>query len=251
MKRKLFGKKIILICVVMSIAVSLFGCGSSLDLTEEESNKIAEYSAGLLLKHDKNYSGSLVEVTEKEVEEAVKGPEIVNDPTPIVKEPEIPPMEETKDSDKASKKKEVIYSEEPLSSFLQTDGFDIAFNGIELAKSYSNGEDGDLAFAFDADPGKDLLILHFNVANNSSASGNIDLLSKDEKYRVKINGEKTVNALTTMLLNDLGQIDENIPQGQVKDTVVVFQIPEGEGSQVQSMDFTVKSDGESATYKLF
>ena len=55
-------KKLVVMLCIMTMTLSLSGCGNAIpDMSEEESAMITEYAAGLLLKYDKNYSSRLVE----------------------------------------------------------------------------------------------------------------------------------------------------------------------------------------------
>ena len=53
--------KITAVCIAGVMAVSLTGCMDSVkDLSDEKSDMVAEYSAGLLLRHSDSYSKRLV-----------------------------------------------------------------------------------------------------------------------------------------------------------------------------------------------
>ncbi len=55
------------------LVLCMSGCAlvPSVELTEDEQSIIAEYAAGLLLKYDKNYSGSISKIDENAEEEGV------------------------------------------------------------------------------------------------------------------------------------------------------------------------------------
>ena len=61
-KRKI--RTISLICIIFIVAVSLTGCSivPTLNLTEEQSNLIAEYAAGKLIEYVKGHPGGLMKV---------------------------------------------------------------------------------------------------------------------------------------------------------------------------------------------
>ncbi|MCF0232482.1 MAG: hypothetical protein HUJ63_09520 [Enterococcus sp.] len=59
MKKSVNGFVKIMLCVALSFVLGGCGLVPSVELTEEEQKVISEYAAGLLLKYDKNYSGSI------------------------------------------------------------------------------------------------------------------------------------------------------------------------------------------------
>lgn len=247
MKKGLYNKFIVVI-LSLAMVLGITGCAPTLQLTEEESREIGEYAAGLLLKYDKNYSGSLVELSEEEEEEL--GVSVVNEPLPEPEPLPILPIDEGSSSGSEGQKNVPVYSDVPVGAALQVDGFDLSFVGFEVCKTYSGAEADELAFSFEADKGKDLLLAHFAATNLSQSEATLDLVNKDEKFRLKINEDKPINNLKTMLLNDLDQIYESFEPGETRDTVVVFQIPEGSAGNAVTVDMTIKFNGESFTYKL-
>ena len=59
----------LLACLAVSLLFVLTGCGSSVQVTDDENRMIAEYAANLLLKYDRNYQMSMV--TDEDASEEV------------------------------------------------------------------------------------------------------------------------------------------------------------------------------------
>lgn len=74
MKNKIF------LAVTGLIMLVLTGCASSISLTDNESDLVAEYIAGLMFKYDKNYEETLI-LPEEETEEVVVS--VSPTPTPV------------------------------------------------------------------------------------------------------------------------------------------------------------------------
>lgn len=256
------NKKIIL-ALILSFSLLLTGCGlvPSLNLTNEESSVISEYAAGLLLKHDKNYGGDITEIKEEPEEVAEEEIAIVDEEqTPATIEEDDNPEEEYNEelemeapvSDDLGTQTALgdnVYSARRIEDAIGVDGFEIAFSNIEVTKLYP-AETDDLVFSMQAQDGKELLILHFNLTNITDSDLLCDVMNSSCKYRIKINGSDRVNCQQTILLNDLAQYYDNVSAYGMIDTVLVFEVAEGTGQNISSLDLTIKKEQETDTFRL-
>lgn len=251
MKKKNLVNNLITVILLFALTVSLYGCGG-LDITEEESRQIAEYSAGLLLKYDKNYSGSLRNVEVPKEVSMVKE-EVVVEPEPILQEEPIIESEPTplNDAQSSDNKDMPVYSDIPLGTFLETEGLEINYKGVEVSKEYPPADSGDAVFSLQSLPGNSFLIVHFDISNISDHDIQADFSDKKVKYKASINGEKAISNSKSILLNDLEQFIDTIPAYGTVDSVVVFEEEDSFINSVGSLDLSVKYNGEKVTYKLF
>ena len=92
-----------------------------------------------------------------------------------------------------------------------------------------------------ATAGKTFLVVHVNL---KATGGDIecDMLKKNLKYRVVINGDKTVAAQTSILLNDLG----TIAGGSAQECVLLFETEKQNVENITSLQLKV-SDGSTST----
>ena len=83
--------KRILIYIMVSVILSLnlIGCGESVNLTEEQTELVSEYAAGLLLKYEKGHAIGLSRVAD------IKFEELDVTPTPTPTPEPTPEPEET------------------------------------------------------------------------------------------------------------------------------------------------------------
>lgn len=222
MKMK-YGKKIIILGMVSCL---LSGCGNEIpELTEEEASLIATYAADALLENSREGSSRLIDT---EAETARRN-ELAEKVANLKKQQAIEEEEEKERQEKEGPASgSVIANEkvENMAGFIGLDGFQVSYEGYEIKKSYQVDEESEWEPAFDASPGKNLLILKLKVTNISEYPAVVDVLSQNMKF--SINGEGGINgmALMTMLLNDFAYAHEEIGAGESKQYVLIAQIDE-------------------------
>ncbi len=236
-------KKTSLLLCSIGMAVLLTGCGDAMpELTQEENDIITEYAVGLLLKYDKNHESRLVDLTEYEEEQ-----DNADEEAELPKEEEVMPEEKAENpiSDTevidASEEEAVASS---IEEFYGMDGFSFQYTGCELLSEYPQAADNeaDAFFAMQATPGTRLLVLKFQVTNNSAAQQELDMLGYDMKSRVSVNGEPSKRTLSTMLLNDLQTYKSVMEAGASTELVSIVEVPEDTSVDTVSMILANGSD---------
>lgn len=251
-------KKLIVSLLVCAMTINLTGCGliPSLDLTESQQKIIAEYAAGLLLKYDKNYNGSLkqleddsdkLDVVQEEVSEP---PATIESTDPTVGDIEGPEFSEELMAEEQMPESEVQYSDISIASAIGLEDFDIIYKSYETHKIYPEDEADDLVFSLQAQNGMELIVLNFGITNNTDHRSRCDVLGSDASFRLLINGTERVNGYKTILLNDLSSFSDEIEGFGMANAVLVFEVSEGTADGIQEMDLIVKKDSGSTTHKL-
>lgn len=248
MTLKRFYKKLICLILIFTMIFGIVGCGPN--LTESESKEIAEYSAGLLLKYDKNYDGSLKNVKIPEEVKVIKE-EPIPEPEPVVEETPAEENDESGSSDFDKKDKgEVTYSDKPLSELFNEPDFDIYFNGYEVADEYPRPEENELAFSMKAMDDNSFLVMHFNVTNNGSEQI-LNIIGKKLKIRAIINETNKIQNSKSILLNDFESYYELVGGGETRDTVIVFEVEKSLLNTMTSLDLSIKCDDDTEIYKIY
>ena len=252
-------------------AVMLTGCEivPSLNLTEEQSTLIAEYAAGKLIEYIKGHPGGLMTLEDvdradvnpgmkKEEEEQPELPVMPEENTEMLPPPEDAPIQEApEDTPEAPADEDALVdapadvSAEPtmtIAEALGIEGAVISYDHYETASSYpDNGVD--LAFSMKAAEGKQLLITHFELSNPTDQDIEAHTGSENFKVRMLVNGTDKIRGDITFLDNDLMNYRGLLTPGSAVDTVLVFEIPEGQ--EVSSMALMiVGNDGEPQTYTI-
>ena len=268
-------RRIIIYAGILIISSVMFaGCGlvPTLNLSEEQSNLIAEYAAGKLLEYAKGHPGGLMILEDvdrsdvnpgmqKEEEEQptqpallppVDGepvPEMPSDDMSVQTAPDQDAFADTPETDALAEAPEDI-SEAPsraLEEALGINGASLAYDHYEVAATYPPN-DTEIAFSMKAAAGKELLILHFALSNPTDQDVEVHTDSDNFKVRLAINGNERLRGDVTFLDNDLMNYSGLLTAGASVDSVLVFEIPEGE--QVSSMDLLVIVDGTEEKYNL-
>lgn len=244
--------KILVVILTLCMAVSFAGC-SGVDLTEEESQKIAEYSAGLLLKYSKGYKGNL---TNAQYVPPVDPVTIESDEAIVPEEEEVLPEVTEDDANGEGQKSDNksnsdSYFEGGFSEAIGLDGFDVNFSGVEFVDKFPNDDVEDLVFSMQAQPGNKLITLHFNVININDTPALCDMLHNNVKFRMKINNHDVINAQSTILLNDFKQYYEEIAGNSAADCVLIFEASEETCQSIQNADLVTVKEGEKKKLKLF
>lgn len=250
-------KKSISIAISLILVFCFTGCGliPSVELTEGEQKVIAEYAAGLLLKYDRNYVGSISPIEEEDdldiIPEATVEEEIVAEEL-SVSEPQYndPEFSEELSAEENASANSVEYSDIPIAAAVGLDGFDIIYKTYECTNIYPTSESSDMVFALESAPGMELLVLTFGITNNNPDRSKCDVLNSDAGFRLLINGSEKVQAQKTMLLNDLGTFSEDIEGYGVSEAVLVFEIAEGTSNTINSLDLIVKNGEVNTTHRL-
>lgn len=237
-----------LLCGIMAAAL-LTGCGSTMpDLTQEETDLISEYAVGVLLKYDKYHSGRLVDTTDYETAEDVAKTEEPEETEQPEAEPEEVPANDTEVVD-VSQDEETIAIPATIEEYYGLQDFTFQYTGYELAQNYSPDAGGnDVFFAMDATAGMQLLVLKFMAFNTSSSDQTLNMLERGARFRVSVNGESSMGALATMLLNDMQTYDDVVPAGSAVELVSIVEVPQSES--VNTIDFILRGGEENAVLNL-
>ena len=259
------------ICVLCLAASVLGGCGliPTLELTEEEGNLITEYAAGKLIEYVKGHPGGLMEVDDidrtevnpglkKEEEPEPSLPPLPADGAPAPQEGGIPDGEEAMADQPAdvSPDQEALVDvpaeaeslpTQTIAQALGMEGVEISYDHYEVTSTYPENAQ-ELAFSMKAAPGKELLIVHFNL--NNPGDGEIEAHSDSSGFKVRLllNGKDKLRGDVTFHDNDLMNYHGLLTPGSSVDSILVFEIPEG--SEVSSMDLLIVGDDGEQKYNL-
>ena len=218
-------KKFLALTMIAILSVLLAGCYQIEypDLSEENSNAIAQYSAYLLLKYDKNQLAERKLLDKKELEdiykerdaEATKVPTpstaepdtVTGEPTPVptddpVATPSASPTAEptqgpAKDDEKKAESLNALYGE---------DSFEITYSKHNLTNVYSETD----ASAFYAKDGEKILVVEFNIKNTSRSKKRIYLLESNVDYYIHCKNGDIYSPAMSFLPNDIITLDTEI-----------------------------------------
>lgn len=228
--------------LALAVSFAACGCGDEVyELTEEEESVIVHYSSHAVTKFNKKQSEGIRNVAaleaqmaaeeeeEKNRQEEEKEPETTADDTKVDQEQQTDPANP---SDAPQETQKTYVS---LNQALQLGGIDAVYKNYKITSTYEETEHSIVS----AGSGKELLVLAVNLKNNGSKAAKCDILSKMPSFRLTVNGELSVFADTTILLNDLGTYQGKIKAGGTKKAVLIFQVQQGTVKKIDSMELEV------------
>ena len=240
-------KKLGFLAVFATISIAMTGCG--IDLIDEQNRLIAEYAADLLLKYDADYQARYNEDTE-DVPTTTDTTEYVTEQT---KEEDTATTEDlSADISTEDTSAEDVSTEEdedfpPVINDNVTDiaeivgihDISIIYNKCMFLDRYPS-IDQDGAFIYlEADPGYKLVVVKFDITNQSSSAVSLDLLNTPIDYRLVMNGSKAAKPMLTILMDDLGTFYNTVPANSEQSAVLVFQMADGSIDKIETLDIRV------------
>lgn len=234
MKKKIKGFAFIMAASVLPL-MYMSGCSSiSYGNTKEE--EVVEYAVNAVLNHDKNY---IVKLADRAPEPETTTVWISDN------EAQNAAGSESQEGNAGNNNSSGGNSEKPQTVTVSANegfglsGFTVTEAGYELSDRYPDGNDG---FSMVALKNNKLLVLKFNVTNNSGSAASLDMLGKNLSYRCLINNSKGVNVQVTALLNALNTYNGTFEAGETKEMVLVFQISDEISANINNISLYIAKD---------
>lgn len=245
-------KKLWCLLAILILSVTLTGCG--VELSDEENRVIAEYAADLLLKYDRDYTSSLVEEEVPVTEQTTQAPSTDSTTEVTTEEPSTQPPQESSSTESPASEDTTGSSdaagEIDIGKIVGLEGISITYNQCMFLDRYPS-VDQDGAFIYlEADPGYQLVVIKFDIANITAQDIAVDLLNTDINYKLVYNQTKAASPMLTILMDDLGTYESVVPAGNEQSAVLVFQISKDLISQIQSLDIRVTYKNEESVIHI-
>ena len=256
-----FISVLLLICLVLS------GCGGGfVDLSEEESKQIVNYSTNVLNDHNTAVKGSLKNLSKTDLRDIVikDDPALIDEiaaakeeATAEAEEASKPPVksDDTKGSEEAeeeTEKKPVEVQYADIASLLGLDGFKVEYSGHAILDSYpdQSEDNGEMLFSIEpATTGDKLLVLYFDITNLSDTEALCDILSLSPRFRFRSDG-KTHSFLTTLLLDDLSTLEKTMEAGETTRAVLAAEISDEKAAALSDIILIIMGDEENTEIAL-
>ena len=213
-------------CIAMSILTMtlLTGCGTGVELSEEENAMVAEYMAMMLLKYDAYYEDGLIYA------EAAETPK-----------DEFVPSDITEDTN-AEGEKTTTNSPVTLDDVFKDDTYRVTYLGAKEYDTYK--EPGNEYYLMEASPNSKFVVVEFAIENITESDITVSLGGKGISYELVLGS--TQKPLLTALMGDLQYYNETIKKGESKVGVVVFSV--NKNADISNGSVVVK--GREATCKI-
>ncbi len=253
------------------MSLVMTACGSIPKLSADETEMVSEYAASLLLKYDSENHSRLVDTTAffekynaavKNYQDQEKAYYDAVEREAEQRRREAEAQEKANEAynndgtggatvvnaDGAGNKTET-FSDMPIAEFLGLSDFTINYAGCEIMDAYPK-DPGDVGFSLSALHGNTLLVLFFDVTNNSGSDKELDLSYNaiSVTYKVSVNGSKYTRIMDTMLPDSLLGYTESFAGNETKKVSLILEVPAG--TLVESLSMTITSDKGTLTKEL-
>lgn len=231
-----------LVATILFITVSLSGCMGVGDMTEEEADLIAEYSAGILLRYSDRYDRRLI--TAEDREETVTPTEVPSvTATPVAKETPEPELtdDKTPDSDGEKEEPKDTTKQVALNHIYGEDGLDFKYLSYKFCDSYPEKA---TSIQMTADKGQKLLVLSFAIKNKTAANKKVDFVSRNITYLLDVDGQEFEPTISILENGGLQFLSTTIKGKKTEKAVLVYNLSD-EREKASKISLTVK-DGDKS-----
>lgn len=238
---------------IMIISAMLCGCGVKVpELSETEEAVVVEYATNILVKYSSVADRTLlnnaeleveIEKEEEEKERLLKTKEMEKAYLQSMNTDKV--KDDIVNTDKNEQNEAVNVTQKTVSEFVAEDSISINYASYSLCASYPENSVEDLFMTMDATDGHQLCVVKFWVENLSATEKELNMLNKQGRYSLCIDGGKVVQAQSTLLMDDLSSYVGTIPANGKEQMVLIFEVSE-ELSQIGTLDLIMKdSTGEN------
>jgi hypothetical protein len=210
--------KRIVLGIILLCGGILTGCTQLVDLSDQESDVVAEYIAGTYLKHS-GYENALI-YTEKE--ETLDVTQVSSGIKPVQDETEPVKPENNQNTTNSTSGNNVGNTN--INEVIGTEDFEITYTDFDLLDSYPSTI-GDEYFNLEPSTGNQLLLLRFTVKNKTNKAKNFNLINQKLVYTLSNQSGDTYLPMITLLTDDIQFINVDIAAGEIYNAVVVYDVP--------------------------
>lgn len=248
-------RKRIVLLILSLCTVLLSGCGSVIELTDEETQLIAEYSAELLLKYDINYVDRMDDgnqkaeelaseemnetIAEDTTEEQAKTEESSHSTETTTEKQTDEEVRSDENSSESLNGSEAVETVSDIAKVVGVEGISIKFRDYLITDQYPETTEQEGFLNLEATDGYQLLVLQFDVRNEADEMISFSMLDKEMDYHIVCNDNKAANPMLTILMEDLGTLETVVEPGETQEAVLVFQISEEMKEQLKTMDLYI------------
>lgn len=246
--------KYLLISIVV-FAGLLCGCGNNIpEMSETQEAVVTEYATNLLVKYSPLAERSLLNEDQleagiaKEAEEwerLIKTKELEKTYLDAAENGKTVVDDSGQSENVSSETTAGVVPQKTVSEFLAEDSISIDYVSYSLCDSYPENSEEEFFMAMDAAAGKQLCVVTFAVRNLSGTEQSLNMLGKQGRFSLQIDGGAAIQAQSTLLMDDLSSYVGTLPANGEEHLVLVFEVSDSV-SQIGSMDLIMNnSQGEN------
>lgn len=263
---------LVILLTVSLVIMTLTGCASVPELSEENESMVTNYAASLLLKYDSEnhtrlvdtdnfikayeYAKSVYEREEKEYYDAIQAEEEARREEAKAQEEMSRQYAESTSTVEIEEEKgtkgtggATVVDARTIESFLGADGFSITYAGFDILDEYPE-EGSDIYVSMPSTEGNDLLVVYFNVSNISGGASTLDILSVNPIFKLSVNGDRFTSVFMDFgLEDDMSYYVGDFASNETKRLVLITEVKEGTVVTSLDMRISLKEDSLSKNLK--
>lgn len=233
-------KKIFLSGLLIASAGALYGCGEQLyELQDNEQEIIVNYAAHIVAKYNtkqpEGYEYVYIPEDDQTEDETADG--TADETTQDNQEAQDDTTAQTPDGTATDSNSQQDASA-TLSEALGLENIQAVYTGAELTDQYDE--------TVVPESGKQLLVLHVTLQNQTDETQKCDILSILPTFRVKVNGEVEATSELTILPDNLATWETDLEAGASENTVIIFQINKDAVTQINQLEMEVQTEQKTS-----
>ncbi|WOO36228.1 DUF4352 domain-containing protein [Anaerocolumna sp. AGMB13020] len=245
-----------LLLLTLFCGMMFTGCAKMTDLSDQQSDVIAEYMAGSVLRYTDNYKEALI-YPEDTKDEQNNG-SIINESKDTTTEENTantaPDNEETNKgavttgNSTGTKNTEAVKSDLTYQEFykiISDNKYQFKYTDYKLQTSYAQRE---AYFTLTPTSGNKLLAVNFKVSNKSKSSVKVNLEKIHIVYKLSTKDGKSYSPMVTLLDTDLKYLNLTLKSGKSDDAVLLFDVPEN--LKTDGLTLSISLNGQKAIIDL-
>lgn len=232
----LLKRKQVLFCVAVLSMLSLTGCMEIKELTEQQSDLVAEYSAGILLKYSDRYERRLI--TKEQLKKDEKQGATAT-PTATVSVTPTPTATGDLEGEASEGKTEQEVPDVSLNDFYHFNGVDVSYDSCKFVNQYG-------AAYIRAEKGETLCVVSFSLHNTSSKVKKLNLMKRmGISYTLDVDGSEYQPGPSILLNGGMNQLKTTLKPGQKEKAVLIYRMAKSK-KNASSITLTI-SEGKRET----
>ena len=222
----------LMLCFCLSAAL-LNGC-SSAGLSEENQDKVAEYAAEVVLKHDANYDNKLIdtEAAATPTPEAGRQPEGTQEPAAEAA-PAVP--------EDGQQPEETPVPEVSMDELYRLKDVSISYQSYDICSRYPKKSD----FPMIAKKGKTFVVVTFVAENKSSAKTKVDLIKRRINYELQLDDTQYDPTIAMLANGGLNNFKTTLKAKEKQKVVLMYNIPKN-AAKAEKITLTIKEGDKKA-----
>lgn len=235
------NKKIALIIVLGIVCVSFCGCSWTKSISEDDKKLIAAYSAKMVAKYNTKQKDGIVYIDNDDALKAVS--DLEKEQKKKQEESAAANTTNSTSSSKSKNQQAEVKPAVPLETALGLTNVNFAYLGSEVRDSYTTS-------VYDMTPsaGNKFLVMRFRMTAN--ADGEVNILSKNPKFKATINQGATATNEISLMPDDLATFKGTLKAGESRDLVILFQFKGDDLANIQSTTLQCTSNGGTSDITL-